>query len=109
MRGLKQKGIAFDIADLLRARSWAGFHDWKMEIWLDHGTEDEEYEEVITFYSGNLTGSILWRTANAVFVQPLMGRKRRYPSVAAALDGLISKQHGVVSKNVAIAWPGGRA
>jgi hypothetical protein len=109
MRGLKSpKGIAFDIADLLRARSWAGFHDRQMQIWLDHGTEDEEYEEVITFYTRTnpLTGSILWRTARAVFVQPLLGRKRRYASLAAALDGLLPKQRVVVTDIAATVWPG---
>jgi hypothetical protein len=30
----------------------------------------------------------MWRTAGAVFVQPLIGRKRRYGSVAKALASL---------------------
>jgi hypothetical protein len=77
----------------------AKFHDWQMQIWLDHGSEDEEYEEVIAFYTGTnpLTGSILWRTAKSVFVQPLLGRKRRYACVATALDGLLPTQRVVVT------------
>jgi hypothetical protein len=112
MRGLNRpKGIAFDIADLLRARSWAGLHGWQMQIWLDHGREDQEYEEVIAFCTGTnpLTGSILWRTAKSVFVQPVLGRKRRCASVAAALDGLLPKQPSVVTDIAATAWPRGRS
>jgi hypothetical protein len=112
MRGLKRlKGIAFDIADLLRARSWAGLHDRQMQIWLDHATEDEEYEEVITFHTRTnpLTGSILWRTPKAVFFQPLPGKKRRYASVAAALDDLLPKQRVVVTDIAATAKLGAMA
>jgi hypothetical protein len=108
MHGLNRpKGIAFDIADLLRARSWAGFHDWQMQIWLDHGTEDEEYEEVIAVYTGTnqLSGSILWCTTKSVFVQPVLGKKRRYASMAAALDSLLSKKRIVVTDITAITWP----
>jgi hypothetical protein len=95
MRGLKrQKGIAFDVADLLRARSWGAFYDWQFKIWLDHGTEDEEYDEVIAFSAGTSprAASIMWRTAKAVFVQPLLGKRRRYTSVAEALTSLLPKQ-----------------
>jgi hypothetical protein len=95
MRGLKrQKGIAFDVADLLRARSWAAFYEWQFKIWLDHGTEDEDYDEVIAFSAGMSprTASIMWRTAQAIFVQPLLGKPRRYTSVAEALTGLLPKQ-----------------
>ncbi len=95
MRGLKrQKGIAFDVADLLRARSWGVFYDWQFKIWLDHGTEDEEYDEVIAFSSGTSprAAAIMWRTTKAVFVQPLLGKRRRYTSVADALTSLLPKQ-----------------
>jgi hypothetical protein len=95
MHGVKrQKGIAFDVGELLRARNWAAHHDWQFKIWLDHGTEYEEYDEVIAFSGGMSpqSRSIMWRTAKAVFVQPLLGRKRRYRSIAEALTSLIPKQ-----------------
>jgi hypothetical protein len=81
-----------------------------MQIWLGHGTEHEEHQEVIAFYTGTnlLTGSILWRTAKPVFVQPMLGRKRRYTSMAAALVGLLAKQRSVVTDIAAAAWPKGR-
>ena len=31
------KGLAFDIADLLLVRSWAGLHNCRISIQLDHG------------------------------------------------------------------------
>jgi hypothetical protein len=43
------KGLAFDIADLLLIGSWAALHGLGMSVRLDHGAEDEEYEEVIAF------------------------------------------------------------
>jgi hypothetical protein len=106
----RQKGIAFDVADLLRARSWAAFYDWQFKIWLDHGTEDEEYDEVIAFSAGMSlrAGSIMWRTAKAVFVQPLLGKKRRYTSVAEALTSLLPKQPVGVANTKAAVRPRGR-
>jgi hypothetical protein len=91
------KGIAFDIDDLHRARSWATFHGWKMLLWLDHGVDGEEYEEVIGFrrQTDALAGCILWRTASAVFVQPLLGKRRRYTSLTQALDSLLPKRRVV--------------
>jgi hypothetical protein len=49
------KGRAFDIADLVRIRSWADCHGCRMLIRLDHGANGEEYEEVIDLHAG--TGS----------------------------------------------------
>ena len=84
------KGIAFDIADLALIKKWADFRNIRMVIRLDHGTMDEEYEEVIAFHPemSRACPAIMWRTVGAVFVQPLIGRKRRYGSVAKALASL---------------------
>lgn len=111
MRPLKrQRGIAFDLADLLRARSWAACYELQFKIWLDHGTEEEEYDEVVAFSAGmsSRAASIMWRTAKAVFIQPLLGKRRRYTSVAEALTSLLPKQPvGVADTKVAIR-PNGR-
>jgi hypothetical protein len=101
------KGLAFDIADLVLAGSWASFNDARMTIRLDHGTEDEEYEEVIDFYAGCASTSrlIMWRNADAVFVQPVPGRKQLFGSLGEALDSVFPNQPPVLSDIVAAAWP----
>ena len=90
--GSQPRGLAFDIADLQQARGWAVVHDRRLSIRLDHGAAGEEYEEVIEFHPGSQSRAriILWRNAEAVFVQPLPGRRQRYGSVQAALADLLA-------------------
>ncbi len=101
------KGLAFDIADLLLARSWASFNDSRMSVRLDHGTEEEEYEEVIDFRIGGGSASrlILWRNADAVFVQPVPGRRQGFDTISEALDSFFPNQPPELSDIVAAAWP----
>jgi hypothetical protein len=99
-------GLAFEIADLVLIRSWADLLGSRMLIRLDHGVDGEEYEEVIAFPTGmsSLRQLIMWRDAEAVFVQPLIGRRQRYGSVAEALESLIFKPF-VLTDITATAWP----
>ena len=99
------KGLAFAIADLIRAQNWAMVPGRGMQVRLDHGTDGEEYEEVIEFHTGRHMQSktIMWRSARAVFIQPLPGRRQRYRSVPEALDGLLSNQR--VADADAVATP----
>jgi hypothetical protein len=102
------KGLAFEIADLVLAESWADAHDLRMLICLDHGgAVDEDYEEVIVFHTQlrPLDRFILWRSAQAVFIQPLVGKARRYASVAAALERIVPKQGVVLTDIAATTWP----
>jgi hypothetical protein len=101
------KGFAFEIADLLLASSWACFHEIKMVIRLDHGTDEEEYEEVIELDTGlsSFSRLIVWRGVEAVFVQPILGRKHKFNSVAEALNGLHSNECVVPTDIIAMAWP----
>ncbi|MEJ0017115.1 MAG: hypothetical protein WDN25_11230 [Acetobacteraceae bacterium] len=84
------KGLAFEISDLMLLQGWAEFHDVQMIVELDHCVEGEEYEEVIAFYASDsqLRRWILWRGAQDIVVQPLIGRSCRYRSVADALETL---------------------
>jgi hypothetical protein len=84
------KGVAFEISDLSLIKKWADLRNIKMVIHLDHGAMDEEYEEVIAFHpeTSRACPAMMWRTVGAVFVQPLIGRKRRYGSVTKALASL---------------------
>ena len=84
-------GLAFEIADLMMLQGWAEFHDAQMVVELDHCVEGEEYEEVIAFYArdSQLRRWILWRAADGVIVQPLIGRSRRFKTVVDALETLV--------------------
>jgi hypothetical protein len=103
------RGLAFEIAELALMRSWADSHDCRMSIRLDHGADGEEYEEVIAFEADTSSHCqlIIWRNAVAVFVQPLIGRMRRYGSVANALDSLDLKPRIVLTDITATSWPTG--
>jgi len=103
-----QKGIAFDIADLVIARGWAGYHDFQMVVSLNHGaTAGEEYEEVIAFHAktGPLHRLIMWRNAEAVLVQPLVGRARQFWTVAEALESMLPGERVTVTDLTAASWP----
>jgi hypothetical protein len=79
-----------------------------MRIRLDHGAEGEEYEEVIELQAKLQPHSktIIWRHTQAVFVQPLPGKRQRYRSLQDALEGLLASHRGVgVSDIVATTWP----
>lgn len=54
-------------------------------------TQGEEYEEVVAFHPEPNPSCplIMWRTAKLVFVQPLIGGRQRYGSVAKALDSRV--------------------
>ncbi len=101
------KGLAFEIDDLNRVTKWASFYDFRISVRLDHGVEDEEYEEVIEFQSGagSLSRLIMWRNQQAVFIQPLVGRKTRYESVQQALRGILIEPNIVLTDIVADSWP----
>jgi len=87
-------GLAFEIADLMLLQGWADYHDIQMTVELDHWVEGEEYEEVVAFYAreSQLRRWILWRAADGIVVQPLIGRGRRFCSVADALETLVPER-----------------
>jgi hypothetical protein len=87
----RPRGIAFEIVDLMLIKKWADTRNIKFVIRLDHSAESEEYEEVVAFHpeTSPTCPLIMWRTAELVFVQPLIGRRRRYGSVAKALDSQV--------------------
>jgi hypothetical protein len=90
------KGLSFDLAELTLVQGWSAFHNLRMVVRLDHGSDAEEYEEVLAFHAGAspLCRWIMWRNAAAVFAQPLVGRSQCHGSVAEALAALAPKQRG---------------
>jgi hypothetical protein len=78
-----------------------------MTVQLDHGSESEEYEEVLILRdeTGTANRHFMWRDANSVFVQPLIGRTRRYASAAEAIAALTPRQEPALTDVVARRWP----
>ena len=101
------KGLSFSLAELTLIRSWSDASSLRMVVRLDHGSDAEEFEEVLALHMGDspLCRWIIWRDAQEVFVQPLIGRVQRYGSVAEAFESLASKQSVVVSDIKPLGWP----
>jgi hypothetical protein len=88
------KGLSFDITDLIHIRNLSAEHGLQMVVRMDHGSDVEEYEEVLAFHSttGPSRRWLMWRNESAVFVRPTTGRARRYGSAAQAIEALVRKQ-----------------
>lgn len=101
------RGLSFKIAELTLLKAWSEAQDLRMCVQLDHGVENEEYEEVLAFsrLDGGPCQWIMWRNAEFVFVQPLIGRTQRYESVAGALDALTPKEAVQVTDIKPTGWP----
>lgn len=87
-------GLSFEISDLILAGFWSAVHGFEMRVRLDHGVADEECEEVIEFRRGTRSACrcIMWRTADAVYVQPIVGKRTEFACVADALKSLVPKK-----------------
>jgi hypothetical protein len=101
------RGLSFSIADLVLIRSWSEARGLTLNVRLDHGAETEEYEEVLTLYAtpGRACRFLMWRDAVEVFVQPLIGRIKRYSSVPAAIAAMTPKRDVEVTDLLAPFWP----
>jgi hypothetical protein len=88
------KGLSFEIADLNLIKGRIRAYDLNMVILVDHGSDVEEYEEVLVFYSVSRPSYrwMMWRTANAVFMRSTDGRIRRYRTAALAIKSLVRKE-----------------
>jgi hypothetical protein len=100
-------GLSFSIAELTLVAAWAEAQGLEMCVRLDHGSETEEYEEVLAFHNtwGRPQRCIMWRNSRAVYVQPLIGRTTRYQSVADAIAALTPRETIAVTDVMAIGWP----
>ena len=101
------KGLSFSVAELVLIRSWSEASRLRMVVRLDHGSDAEDYEEVLAFHPGNspLCRWIMWRDEKNVFIQPLIGRTQRYRSVAEAFEALAVKQPVVLTDIKPARWP----
>jgi hypothetical protein len=103
----RPKGLSFEVKDLVLIRDWADLHDVIVAVRIDHGTTGEEYEEVIAFHTrlSPVCLLIMWRNAEAVFLQPLLGERQQYGWVGDALASLRLKHRVILTDITAIAWP----
>jgi hypothetical protein len=101
------KGFSFSVPELILIRSWSDANGLRMVVRLDHGSDSEDYEEVLAFHTGDsqLCRWIMWRDSRAVFVQPLIGRARRYGSVAEAFEAVAARQRLVLTDIKPMRWP----
>jgi len=101
------KGLSFSVAELVLIASWSEANRLRMVVRLDHGSDAEDYEEVLAFHLGGspLCRWIMWRDARTVFIQPLIGRPQRYGSVAEAFEALAAKQPVVLTDIKPGMWP----
>jgi hypothetical protein len=100
-------GLSFEVEDLVLIRKWADLNDVIVAVRLDHGIAGEEYEEVVAFQTRlrPVSRLIMWRSAESVFVQPLVGVRAQYDSVRDALASLRLKQRIFLTDIVATSWP----
>jgi hypothetical protein len=105
--GIPPKGLAFEIDDLVLVKDWAERNGVRFTVRLDHGSQDEEFDEVIALHTdANLyCNLIIWRNLDSVFVQPLIGRSLQYDSVRRALESVALNETVVLSDIVAPVWP----
>ncbi len=101
------KGLSFSVAELTLIVSWSEASGLRMVVRLDHGSDAEDYEEVLAFHLADspLCHWIMWRDAKTVYIQPLIGRVQPYVSVAEAFEAMAAKQHVVLTDIRPGRWP----
>jgi hypothetical protein len=87
------KGLSFDVADLVLIKNRSEAHSLRMVVQLDHGSDVDEYEEVLAFHAETSPQCrwLMWRNEHTVYVRSNEGRARRYASVTQAIDALDRK------------------
>ncbi len=101
------KGLSFSVAELILIQSWSEANGLRMVVRLDHGSDAEDYEEVLAFHPGDspLCHWIRGRDARAVFIQPLIGRTQRYGSAAEAFESMAARRRVVLTDITPARWP----
>lgn len=87
------KGLSFDIADLILVRNRSEANGLRVVVELDHGSDVEEYEEILAIHAETSPQCrwLMWRNAKSVFVRSIGGRALRYGSATQAIDALVRK------------------
>lgn len=103
----RASGLAFEVSDLLLVQACAAYHGVRLHIRLDHTSGGTEYEEVLQFNAGRttLSGIAVWRCPGGVMVCPTLGRRRRFDSLAQALQHLLPEPEPELTDIAPKAWP----
>jgi len=80
------KGHSFAIEHHAAIEDWAARNHYSVVVKVDYGTDEEDYEEVVEFRFGSRCLFLMWRNAECVVVQPIVGRSRHHDSVLEALN-----------------------
>jgi hypothetical protein len=100
-------GTAFEISDLLLAQACAAYHGVRLQIRLDHTGGGTDYEEVLQFNTGRttLSGITIWRCAGGVMLSPTLGRRKKFDSLAQALQHLLPEAEPDLTDITPCGWP----
>ncbi len=84
-------GIAFSVPELLILTAWAEYHDIRVVVELDHCVDGAEYEEVLALYPPgmSLRRWTLWRSRDAVMVEPRHGRAFKADCISELVQTLM--------------------
>lgn len=87
-------GVAFAVPELILLTAWADFHAFSLRIELDWQVDQVAYEEVVTLrlFGSPIPHWLMWRTANSVVLQPMVGRARRFACITDLLGAICSEQ-----------------
>jgi hypothetical protein len=99
-------GLSFSLAEHILAGACSQANSLRTVIRLDHGSDTEEFEEVLAFYCHRSQCRwIMWRDTNTVFLQRPLGSVHQYGSVSEALEALETGPPAVLTDIVADTWP----
>lgn len=90
----RTEGFSFSIPELMLVAAWAQFHDLSLRIELDWYVDRVEYEEVITLREPGRASPqwLMWRAADRIVLQPVVGRARRFETISEALGAICPEQ-----------------
>lgn len=84
---------AFSIPDLMLLEAWSEFHGMRMEVDLGHCMDGAECDEIIVLSeSYSPLHWMLWRSADQIVVQSMLGAERRSDTISEALDSIGSTE-----------------
>jgi hypothetical protein len=84
---------AFKVPELMLLGAWSEFHGMRMAIDLAHCMDGAERDEVIVLSEQRSSLHwMLWRSADGIVVQPMLGRERQFDTISDALESVRSTE-----------------
>jgi hypothetical protein len=89
----QSEATAFKIPDLMLLGAWSEFHDMRMAIDLAHCMDGAERDEVIVLSEQRSSLHwMLWRSADGIVVQPMLGMECQFDTISDALESVRSTE-----------------